>query len=81
MFDHCRIIGRNGPAVSSTGNNWHSWMQFQSCTISNALQLAGPGVFNVVDSTLLGSTQCMMATKRHAGCVHRLHIQARRRTS
>ncbi len=61
MFDHCQIIGRNGPAVSSIGNNWHSWMQFQSCTFSNALQLAGPGVFNVVNSTLLGSTQCVMA--------------------
>ncbi len=61
MFDHCQIIGRSGPAVSSTGNNWHSWMQFQNCTISNALQLTGPGVFNVVNSTLLGSTQCVMA--------------------
>ncbi|HXI71632.1 MAG TPA: glycosyl hydrolase family 28-related protein [Verrucomicrobiae bacterium] len=61
MFDHCLIIGRSGPAVSSTGNNWHSWMQFQSCTFSNALQLTGPGVFNVVNSTLLGSTQCVMA--------------------
>lgn len=61
MFDHCQIIGRSGPAVTSTGNNWHSWMQFQNCTISNALQLTGPGVFNVVDSTLLGNTQCVMA--------------------
>ncbi|MEI9866078.1 MAG: glycosyl hydrolase family 28-related protein [Limisphaerales bacterium] len=42
MFDHCLIIGRSGSAVSSTGNNWHSWMQFQSCTISNAMQLTGP---------------------------------------
>ena len=61
LFDHCLIIGRNGPAVSSTGSDWHSWMQFQNCTISNALQLTGPGVFNVVDCTLLGSTQCIMA--------------------
>jgi autotransporter-associated beta strand protein len=61
MFDHCRIIGRSGPAVSSTGNNWHSWMQFQDCTISNALQLTGPGVFNVVNSTLLGSTQGVLS--------------------
>ncbi len=61
MFDHCSIIGRAGPAVSVTGNSWHSWMQFQDCTISNALQLAGPGVFNVVDSSLAGSTQCVMA--------------------
>ncbi len=61
MFDHCQIIGRNGPAVSSTGSSWHSWMQFQDCTISNALQLTGPGVFNVVNSTLLGNTQCVMA--------------------
>jgi autotransporter-associated beta strand protein len=61
MFDHCQIIGRNGTAVSSTGSSWHSWMQFQDCTISNALQLAGPGVFNVVNSTLQGGTQCVMA--------------------
>ena len=61
LFDRCQIIGRNGPAVSVTGNSWHSWMQFQDCTISNALQLAGPGVFNVVNSTLLGSTQCVMS--------------------
>jgi hypothetical protein len=61
MFDHCQIIGRTGPAISATGNNWHSWMQFQNCTISNALQLTGPGVFNVVNSTLLGSTQCVLA--------------------
>ena len=61
MFDHCQIIGRIGPAVSSTGSDWHSWMQFQNCTISNAFQLTGPGVFNVVDSTLLGSTQCVLA--------------------
>jgi hypothetical protein len=60
MFDHCQIIGRKGPAVSSIGVDWGSWMQFQNCTISNALNLAGPGVFNVVDSTLLGATQCMM---------------------
>jgi autotransporter-associated beta strand protein len=61
MFDHCQIIGRNGPAVISTGSSWHSWMQFQNCTISNALQLTGPGVFNVVDSALQGGTQCIMA--------------------
>jgi autotransporter-associated beta strand protein len=61
MFDHCQIIGRTGPAVSAIGSDWQSWMQFQDCTISNALQLTGPGVFNVVDSTLLGSTQCMLA--------------------
>ncbi|MDB6067592.1 MAG: Carbohydrate binding family 6 [Pedosphaera sp.] len=61
MFDHCQIVGRTGPAVSATGSDWHSWMQFQNCTISNALQLTGPGVFNVVNSTLLGSTQCVMA--------------------
>ena len=61
QFDHCCIIGRNGTAVSSTGSDWHSWMQFQDCTISNALDLAGPGVFNVVDSTLLGTTQCVLS--------------------
>ncbi|HLX68525.1 MAG TPA: glycosyl hydrolase family 28-related protein, partial [Verrucomicrobiae bacterium] len=50
-----------GTAVSVTGNDWHSWMQFQNCTISNTLNLAGPGVFNVVDSTLLGTTQCVVS--------------------
>ena len=61
LFDHCGIIGRTGPAVNATGNDWHSWMQFQSCTISNALQLAGPGVFNVVNSTLFGATQAVLS--------------------
>lgn len=60
-FDHCQIIGRNGIAVYSTGSDWHSWMAFQNCTISNTMQLAGPGVFNVVDSTLEGNTQCVMS--------------------
>ena len=57
QFYGCTIIGRNGPAAQVTGNDWHSWMQFQNCTISNALVLGGPGVFNVVNSTLLGATQ------------------------
>ncbi len=73
MFDHCQIIGHTGPAVSATGSDWHSWMQFQDCTISNALQLTGPGVFNVVDSTLLGSTQCVLAASAtraaFTGCI------------
>jgi len=60
-FDHCQIIGRQGTAVHATGADWHSWMAFQNCTISNALQLAGPGVFNVVDSSLSGSTNCVMS--------------------
>ncbi len=73
MFDHCNIIGRNGTAVSSIGADWGSWMQFQDCAISNALNLAGPGVFNAVDSTLLGSTQCVLnasATRAaFTGCI------------
>jgi fibronectin type 3 domain-containing protein len=60
QFNLCRIIGRNGPAVSSTGTGWHSWMQFQNCTISNALQL-NAGVFNAVNCTLQGATQCVMS--------------------
>jgi hypothetical protein len=60
-FDHCQIIGRLGTAVHSTGADWHSWMAFQNCTISNTLQLAGPGVFNVVDSSLSGATNCVMS--------------------
>jgi autotransporter-associated beta strand protein len=61
LFYGCTIIGRNGEAVSVTGSDWHSWMQFQNCTISNALELAGPGVFNVVNSTLLGATQSVLS--------------------
>lgn len=60
-FDHCLLIGRNGTAVYSTGADWHSWMAFQDCTISNTLQLAGPGVFNAMNCTLLGSTQCVIS--------------------
>lgn len=61
-FDHCQLIGRSGTAVSATGLDWHSWMAFQNCAISNALQLAGPGVFNVVDSALTGATNCIMSS-------------------
>jgi autotransporter-associated beta strand protein len=60
-FDHCQIIGRNGTAVSCIGADWQSSMAFQNCTISNALDLAGPGVFNLVNCQLLGSTQCVMS--------------------
>ncbi len=73
MFDHCLILGRNGTAVSSTGADWHSWMQFQDCVISNTMQLTGPGVFNAVNCTLLGATQCVLspgATRAaFTGCV------------
>lgn len=61
QFYDCTIIGRSGTAANVTGSDWHSWMQFQNCTISNALDLAGPGVFNVVNSTLLGATQCVVS--------------------
>ncbi len=61
QFDHCTIIGRNGPAVSSTGADSGSWMQFQNCVISNSMNLVGPGVFNVVNSTLQGGTNCVMS--------------------
>ena len=61
QFDDCQIIGRNGTAVSCTGSSWQSAMAFQNCSISNALNLAGPGVFNLVDCRLSGSTQCVMS--------------------
>jgi fibronectin type 3 domain-containing protein len=71
QFNRCQIIGRNGIAVSATGTGWHSWMQFQNCTISNTLQL-NAGVFNAVNCTLLGATQCVLsatATRAaFAGC-------------
>ena len=60
-FDNCQIIGRSGTAVSCLGADWQSSMSFQNCTISNALNLAGPGVFNLVNCRLLGSTQCVMS--------------------
>ncbi len=41
-------------------------MSFQNCTISNALDLAGPGVFNLVNCQLLGSTQCVMSASATA---------------
>ena len=61
QFDDCQIIGRQGTAVSCLGADWQSCMAFQNCTISNALDLAGPGVFNLVNCSLLGSTQCVMS--------------------
>ncbi len=60
-FDNCQIIGRNGTAVSCLGANWQSSMSFQNCTISNALNLAGPGVFNLVNCHLQGTPQCVMS--------------------
>lgn len=60
-FDNCQIIGRNGTAVYCTGADWQSSMAFQNCTISNALNLAGPGVFNLVNCRLSGSTQCVIS--------------------
>jgi autotransporter-associated beta strand protein len=65
-FDDCQIIGRNGTAVSCLGANWQSSMSFQNCTISNALSLTGPGVFNLVNCQLLGSTQCVMSATANA---------------
>ena len=65
-FDTCQIIGRNGTAVSCLGADWQSSMSFQNCTISNALNLAGPGVFNLVNCHLLGSTQCVMSATANA---------------
>ncbi len=56
-FDNCTIIGRTGTAVNFTGQAWSSMIQFQSCTISNTLQL-NTGVFNLVNCALSGSQQC-----------------------
>jgi len=58
---HCTIIGINGTAVYAAGANWSSVMAFQDCVISNLLDLAGPGVFNLVECGLSGSTQCVMS--------------------
>jgi len=58
---HCTIVGTNGTAVYGTGANWSSVMAFQDCVFSNLLDLAGPGVFNLVDCSLSGSTQCVMS--------------------
>jgi len=61
QFDDCRIIGRLGTAVSCTGADWQSCMAFQNCAISNTLNLAGPGIFNLVNCSLSGSPQCVMS--------------------
>jgi hypothetical protein len=61
QFDDCQIIGRTGTAVYCTGASWQSAMAFQNCAISNALNLAGPGIFNLVNCSLSGSTQCVIS--------------------
>jgi hypothetical protein len=61
QFEDCQIIGRTGVAVYCTGADWQESMQFQNCTISNLMQLAGPGVFNLVNCNLSGSTQCVIS--------------------
>jgi len=58
---HCTIIGTNSTAVFGNGTDWQSVMAFQDCSISNAMQMAGPGVFNLVNCNLSGSTQCVMS--------------------
>lgn len=63
QFYACQLVGRGGTAVSFTGSGWASSIQFQECTISNTLKLAGPGIFNVVNSTLQGSPQCVLSAK------------------
>jgi len=65
-FDNCTIIGRNGTAVSCLGADWQSSMSFQNCTISNTLALTGPGVFNLVNCQLQGSTQCVLSANATA---------------
>lgn len=60
-FDNCSIIGRTGTAVSCLGADWQTSMSFQNCTISNTLALTGPGVFNLVNCQLQGSTQCVLS--------------------
>lgn len=70
---HCTIIGTKGTAVYGTGANWSSVMAFQDCVISNMLNLAGSGVFNLVNCSLSGSTQCVMSASAtrvaFTGCI------------
>jgi autotransporter-associated beta strand protein len=61
QFDDCQIIGRTGTAVYCTGADWQSCMAFQNCAISNAINLAGPGIFNLVNCSLSGAKQCVMS--------------------
>ncbi|HUD45525.1 MAG TPA: glycosyl hydrolase family 28-related protein [Candidatus Baltobacteraceae bacterium] len=61
QFDDCQIIGRTGTAVHCTGADWQSCMAFQNCAISNTLDLAGPGIFNLVNCSLSGATHCVMS--------------------
>jgi hypothetical protein len=60
-LSHCTIIGTSGTAVTCAGQSENSQMQFQTCTISNTLNLTGPGMLNLVDCSLSGSTQCVMS--------------------
>jgi hypothetical protein len=60
LFYHCTITGNSGPAVTMSGKDAGSWMQFQNCTINGTLQLNN-GVFNVVNSTLTGNQQATVS--------------------
>ncbi|HEX7654025.1 MAG TPA: glycosyl hydrolase family 28-related protein, partial [Verrucomicrobiae bacterium] len=57
QFYGCTIIGRQGPAVNVTGQDWHSWMQFQGCVFSNTVMQAGPGVLTAMNCSFWGATQ------------------------
>jgi autotransporter-associated beta strand protein len=57
----CTITGTDGTAVYCTGADWTSVMAFQNCAITGTMQLAGPGVFNLVNCSLNASTQCVMS--------------------
>jgi autotransporter-associated beta strand protein len=61
QFDNCQIVGRTGTAVYCTGASWQTAMAFQNCAISNTLNLAGPGVFNLVNCSLSGAPQCVIS--------------------
>ena len=60
-FEDCSITGTGGTAVSSTDSagDWGNWMSFDGCSISGTLNLF-VGVFNVTNSTLSGSPQCIL---------------------
>jgi hypothetical protein len=60
-LSHCTVMSTSSTAVNCAGQTYNTEMQFQTCTISNTMQLSGPGVLNLVDCSLSGSTQCVMS--------------------
>src|ERR1700689_2164797 len=60
QFSHCTLSASSATAVNWPGQDSGAQVQFQNCTITNTVNL-NVGVFNFVDCSLSGSTQCVMS--------------------